>query len=511
MPRFAAPCTLALLLFCFAPTASAQQGACINGTATAGSRTFSCNSVDLLSNVSLSQMNAGDGNDIWGWTDPVTGTEYALMGLDNGTAFVDISDPMAPVYLGKLPTHTSSSTWRDIKVYADHAYVVSEAGGHGMQIFDLTQLRDVENPPQTFEETDHYDGVGGSHNVAINEVTGFAYIVGASSCNGGLHMVNIQNPGLQEPAFAGCFDDDGYTHDAQCVVYDGPDPDYQGHEICAVAQGASFNPANNHFSFVDVTNKNAPTLIAQVLYSNPGYAHQGWFTEDQAYFIANDELDERNFGNNTRTLVFDVRDLDNPEFLDVYIHPTASIDHNLYVRGRYAFQSNYTSGLRIVDLQSSGVSGSVPSLEEVAFFDTYPSSDSDSFNGTWSNYPFFESGVVIVSDIQSGLFVLDPQIDTTPPVANEDAAPGTSALSAAYPNPTTARTQIDLVLGDTQRVEVVVYDVLGRRVADLFDGALGAGEARTFSFDASALPAGLYFVRATGETFAETRQVSVTR
>jgi len=501
MPRFAAPCALALLLFCFAPTASAQQGACIDGTATAENRSYSCDAVNLLSQVTLAEMNSQFANDLWGWTDPQTGKEYALVGLAEGTAFVDISNPIAPVYLGRLPTHTSASIWRDLKVYNDHAFIVSEAGGHGMQIFDLSQLRTVESPPVTFSETDHYDGVGSAHNIAINEDTGFAYIVGASSCSGGLHMVNIQSPSLQDPSFAGCFDDDGYTHDVQCVVYDGPDADYVGSEICLASN-------EDTVTIVDVTDKSNPVELSEAIYPNTAYTHQGWLTDDHRYFLANDEIDELNFGFNTRTLVFDVSDLDEPEFIQEYFHPVPATDHNLYNRGRYSYQANYKSGLRIVDLQSL-LTASGP-VEEVAFFDTNSASGSGT-SGAWSTYPFFDSGVVIVSDGANGLFVLDPQLDTTPPVANEDAAPGTFALSAAYPNPTTARTQIDLVLGDTQHVVVVVYDVLGRRVADLFDGPLGAGEARTFSFDAGALPAGLYFVRATGETFAETQQVSVTR
>lgn len=501
MPRFAAPCALALLLFCFAPSASAQQGACINGTATTESRSYSCDAVNLLGQVTLSEMGASAGNDIWGWTDSESGKEYALMGLSNGIGFVDISVPTAPVYLGKLPSHTSASVWRDVKVYADHAYVVADfAGAHGLQVFDLTQLRDVESPPVTFPETAHYNSFGSAHNVAINEETGYAYVVGANSCGGGLHMIDIQNP--TNPAFAGCFDDDGYTHDVQCVVYNGPDDDYQGQEVC-------FASNEDTVTIVDVTDKSSPVEISQAIYPNTAYTHQGWVTDDHRYFIGDDEIDEGTFGFNTRTLVFDITDLDSPDFYSEYFHPVAATDHNLYVKDRYVYQANYKSGLRIVDAQELLTAGGA--LDEIAFFDTYTQSNTSGYEGAWSVYPYFESGVVIVSDINSGLFILDPQLPGSPTNASDDAAPGAFALSEAYPNPTTARTQIDLVLDAAQQVDVVVYDVLGRRVADLFDGRLGAGEARTFSFDASALPAGLYFIRATGETFAETRQVSITR
>ena len=118
---------------------------------------YPCNRVDLLSRLPLAEMgDAVRANDIWGWTDRTTGSEYALVGLVGGTAFVDVTEPEAPVYLGTLPTHTQSSTWRDIKVYADHAFIVSEASSHGMQVFDLTQLRDVASP-QVFAATARYD------------------------------------------------------------------------------------------------------------------------------------------------------------------------------------------------------------------------------------------------------------------------------------------------------------------------------------------------------------------
>src|SRR5690606_26347425 len=225
---------------------------------------------------------------IWGWTDAETDREYALVGLSDGTAFVDVTEPTEPVYLGKLPTATVLSGWRDIKTYGHHAFVVSEAPGHGMQVFDLTRLRDVPGPPQTFTADAHYVGAGKAHNLVINEDTGFAYIVGANEagfpCNaGGLHIVDVRVP--LTPTFAGCFDGDGYTHDAQCVVYDGPDADYTGREICMAAN-------EDNVAIVDVTDKANPSLVAHAVYLNAAYTHQGWLTDDRRFFLVDDELDE---------------------------------------------------------------------------------------------------------------------------------------------------------------------------------------------------------------------------
>ena len=133
---------------------------------------YPCRDIDLMSFLPHGDIGGGTGNDLWGWTDPVTGREYALVGHSTGTAFVDVSDPTAPVYLGTLPTSTVDSIWRGIKVFADHAFIVSEAANHGMQVFDLTQLRAVTSPPVTFAETAHYAGFGSTHTLAMNSRTG---------------------------------------------------------------------------------------------------------------------------------------------------------------------------------------------------------------------------------------------------------------------------------------------------------------------------------------------------
>jgi choice-of-anchor B domain-containing protein len=368
---------------------------------------YPCSNVDLMAFLPLNQIGGGSGNDIWGWTDPSTGKEYALMGRSNGTSFVDISDPLNPVYLGDLSPHASNSSWRDIKVYADHAFIVSEAIQSGMQVFDLRQLRNVTSPPVTFLETAWYNGFLTAHNVVINEDSGYAYAVGTNNCSGGLHMVNIQNP--TNPTSAGCYSADGYTHDAQCVTYHGPDPDHQGKEIC-------FNSNEDTLTIVDVTNKSAPVLLSRTSYSGFHYTHQGWLTEDHVYFLVDDELDERNHFHNTRTYIWNVSDLDNPINTGFYTGTTAAIDHNQYVKAGYTYQANYRAGLRILDISDIANAN----LSEVAYFDTYPGSNSADFNGAWSNYPFFNSGIVVVSGIEQGLFILRPNLSSSsvPPSVN---------------------------------------------------------------------------------------------
>ena len=372
---------------------------------------FACTDVDLVSFLPLDQLGAGPAsiaNDIWGWTDPETGREYVLLGKSNGTSFVDITQPDQPVYVGELPLTegANENLWRDIKTYADHAFIVADnAGAHGIQIFDLKQLRDVRDPPVMFQETALYDGVFSSHNIIINEETGFAHAVGSSgggeACGGGLHMVDIRDPA--NPRFVGCFADPniggrlggGYTHDAQCVTYRGPDERYAGREIC-------FHASINALGISDITDKENPVALASAEYPGAVAAHQGWLTEDHRYFFLGDELDEDS-GTvpNTRTLVWDVAELDDPILATEYFAETRAIDHNQYVRGDLLYQSNLLSGLRILDISDP------ENPVEVAFFDTVPSDDdATAFGGTWSNYPYFESGVIAVASWSEGLFLL---------------------------------------------------------------------------------------------------------
>ena len=372
---------------------------------------FDCDEIELLAYIPPSLLRAGDrargvrANDNWGWTDPETGREYALVGRNDGTSFVDITDPANPVLVGDLPKPWGtppSQLWRDIKTYRNHAFVVADgAGEHGLQILDLTRLRDIapDEMPVLFEPDVHYTRIGSSHNIAINEETGIAYTIGGGgagdTCGGGLHMIDVNDP--RSPEFVGCAPTGG-THDTQCVIYRGPDEDYQGRELC-------FNSNGREFQIQDVTDRGNPVVLGSGSSPNPAYIHQGWLTDDHRYFYQNDESDViAGYAETTRTLVWDVGDLEDPVLINEFMGSMPASAHNLYIKGDLMYQANYLYGLHILDISDP------ENPREVGHFDTAPYAEGPGFGGAWSNYPYFESGTIIVTSMQEGLFVLRKRV-----------------------------------------------------------------------------------------------------
>jgi len=379
---------------------------CSNHELVTSGKTYPCRNTHLESFISLSDLGESvEASDIWGTK--INGIEYGIIGLYSGTTFVDLQNPSDPIVLGKLPAHGDSSIWRDIKTYEGYAYIVSEAISHGLQVFDMSQFSSRKNSfnnkagerIQTLSETNHVNTFGNAHNIFINEDSATAYVVGSNRCNGGLYMLDLSDPA--NPTEIGCHSSRGYTHDVQCVIYDGPDLDHTGKEIC-------FCYNEDKIDIVDATDKTSVSLLSSLSYENSGYVHQGWLTEDSRYILVDDEADEyRGYESNTRTVIVDVQDLDNPLNHGEFYSQIGAIDHNLYVLGNHVYQANYRGGLRILDISNI----STNQIEEIGYFDVYPDSNTNSFNGAWSNFPYFDSGLVVVSGIEQGMFVLRPDID----------------------------------------------------------------------------------------------------
>lgn len=358
----------------------------------------------------MSHANSGVG----GWTSS-TGREFGAVGQTDGTAFVEILADGSLVYLGRLPTQTSSSSWRDMKVIGDFVYIGSEASNHGLQIFDLKKLLSVKaGSPKVFSITSdltaHFNGFGNSHNIVALEEKNLILAVGtgtSANCRGGLFMLDVTTP--SNPKSVGCLSAGGYVHDSQCVVYTGVDTRYTGREIC-------FNFNEDSLDIVEVTSKSSPTTISSTKYTGASYTHQGWLADDEMRFLLlDDELDEQKkagpaSNQHTTTYIVDVSNLEKPLFTGTYQSPAVAIDHNQYIVNGLSYQANYGSGLRIIDVRSLKTDPTGRGIREVGFFDCYPEDDSvggkADFTGTWSVYPYFKSGHILLNSIERGVFVL---------------------------------------------------------------------------------------------------------
>ena len=362
---------------------------------------FPRSNVTLLSWLSLDDLGqpaSGNGNSCFGYVSP-SGREYAVIGLYTGTAFVEITQPGNPLIVGEIPG--PQSLWRDVKVFQNYCYAVSEGGG-GIQVINLAN---IDNGVVTLVNTVNDDSTSSTHTLALNPQSGYLYRSGGGSQ--GIRVYNL-NANPAAPQRVGTWSD-RYSHEVSVFSYtSGP---AAGRELAYVCGGFNTGYTSTGLYVVDVTNKANPVLVKYVPYPNSWYAHQVWPSPDGQWLYLNDELDDDNLGLTCRTRVFN-----NSNPLDVTYHGfftngETSVDHNLYTRGNLIFESNYRTGLRVFQTTAPGTP---TNPVEIAWFDTWPEDDAAEFNGLWNNYPYFPSGVVIGSDIEKGLFVWWVG---TPPVA----------------------------------------------------------------------------------------------
>lgn len=392
---------------------------CVDGMADS----FSCSGVSLLSHVPLSRLpgNPNAANDIWGHIDLNTQKEYAIIGMNNGVAVIDVSDPENPVNVGSVSGQ--NTTWRDIKVYQyfdsvfgtwrAYAYVTADSASDRLTVIDLN---DLENGISILgRQTDDVR----AHNIYISNVDyglnidahptidAQIHIMGSNNFGGAIRSYSLANPSTPQPSYvprnlAGA----DYSHDASSVMIDdarvASDCAFENQGTCTVM--LDFNEGT--LRLWDHTMPTEVTELSETSYANAEYTHSGWWSEDKQYVILHDELDESRLGLNTRVLVFDISDLTAPELVATWNGPTKAIDHNGFARGDRYYMSNYTRGLTILDISDP------TNPTEAGFFDTYPFSDTAGFNGAWGVYPFLPSGNILVSDIQGGLFVLQDNTKT---------------------------------------------------------------------------------------------------
>ncbi len=360
------------------------------GTCDPAGLEFDSSGVDLLSNIPLADFpDAQTGaTDIRGYVSP-SGGEYAIIGLSKGTAFVNVDVPTNPIITGYI-----DRLGLDMSTFGNYAYVTG--GPWGLQIVDLI---DIDSGVVTLvNTTDLGVGFEYAHNLHINPDSGFLYLA-MPNLNGhlGLTVVDL-NTDPVNPTVAGTWTDtDPFVvcHDVHVVSYTtGPNA---GKEI-------AFCPAEDDgLKIVDVTDKGNMFTLSTLVYPNTTYAHQTRLSDDGQFVFLGDEGDEQSDPDVTYTItyVINVSDLSNPTLQAAFSNWLCAVDHNMMVRGNYLFEANYSSGMRVFNVCD------VNNVDEIGHFDTHPEDNVQDFVGAWGVYTQLPSGVVLVSDWQRGLFVLD--------------------------------------------------------------------------------------------------------
>lgn len=338
---------------------------------------FSLTSCNLIAQKNFDLLNYLDFeptlNDIWGYTD-TSGNEYAIVGLTTGVSIVKINNPDTTLLLHHV--FGDSSLWRDIKVYNNYGYAVNEEGG-GLLIMNFTQLPNILTY-QYVTQIGTFD-FQTAHNIFIDE-NGIAYLLGSNIANQGAFMIDLNTANRFIPEYVGMYDDQ-YVHDAY-------------------ARGDTLYTAeinNGTFSIVDVSNKSNPIVLARKT-TGTNFTHNIWLSDDGKHLITTDEKP------NAYVELYDISNLNNIKLIDKYkSHPGFNvIPHNTHFKGNYIFTSYYRDGLRLVDATLKH------NIVEVGYYDSSPYNSAEGFEGNWGVYPYFNSGKIIISDREEGLFVLQP-------------------------------------------------------------------------------------------------------
>ena len=420
---------------------------------------------------------------LWGYTAP-DGREYAILGYNRGTSFIDITDSANIREVDTLSGLTSS--WREMKTYSHYAYIVSEATNSKLQIVDLQYLPDSVSLVATWS----YAGYTKTH--SISQSGNYLYLNGgnAASSVGGVAVVDVSNP--VSPVKMGEWNTE-YVHD--CRV--------QNDTIWAA------NVYTGKMSIINASNKSS----LQFVRNWQAYPQSAVSTHNCAFPVTRDYIYTTNEVSSPagKLNVWDIRDLNNITFVRDW-QPTGittAIVHNIETYGNYAVIAHYTAGIRILNI--SNPSNPV----EVAWYDTYPSSNSTNFSGCWGVYKF-SSGKIIGSDISNGLFVIKTNFIMTEIPEENNSTAKDYKLNQNFPNPFNPVTNIKFSLKENSKVSLKIYSIQGKEVADIINDRRDGGDYE-INFDAGKynLNSGVYFytlnVNNRSNSFSETKKMILTK
>lgn len=399
-------------------------------------------------------------NDCWGYTAP-DGQEYALLGVQSGTSIIDITDAANASEVTFIPS--TFSLWKDIKTYQHYAYAVNE-NGMGLQIIDLSNL------PASATLVATFTGFTSMHNIFIDENSGILYASPGSGSSPAI-AYSLANPvaPVQLSTF-GIHNHDAYARNNTIYLSEGWD---------------------GSFSIYDLTTPAAPSLLARFNIPSPGYVHNAWLTEDGNHLMTTEET------NGKTVKMWNIQNLGNITLESEYLGPNG-IAHNTHIKGNYAYLSHYQSGLRIVDVSDP------TAMTEVGYYDTADA---------WGAWPFFDSGKVLISDIQDGLYIVffDGAVINPTVIDDKGEVPKEFYVSANYPNPFNPSTTIEYQLSQSSPVNLSIYNSLGQKVRTLVNGAVQPGSHQAVwdgrNDAGEILSSGMYLYLFKADNFSKTHKM----
>lgn len=380
---------------------------------------FPCRNVDFLAQIPLNRFSSQPTSaaNVWGFVDLNDNREYAVIGLRNGTAVVDVTDPANPREVGTVPGNPS--LWREVKIYQHldtaanryraYAYISTEAAGSGLQVIDLSGLPNTVSLATTITDTGrqhtlYVSNIDYATNVALPGAQAFLYVAGSDRNAGAWRVYSLANPA--QPQWVNAAPAGQYMHDSTSLLITDERTSQcaPNHNPCEVL--ADFN--ENTVDLWDVTDKALPVLLSSTSYPAATYTHSGWPSADQRFLFVHDELEEIRRGLNTQMYTMNLDNLRAPSLVTSYTGTTTATDHNGYTKGSFYYVSHYRRGLVVFDVSNPN------QMREVAHMDSFlvPADNSAGTDGVWGVYPFFPSGTVAVSDISNGLVLMKPNTAT---------------------------------------------------------------------------------------------------
>jgi len=439
---------------------------------TTSSLSFAQITLDLIGEINFSgspcvslgvQFNGG--SDVWGYTAPDS-SEYAIMGIAEGIAFVKVPE-MQVIDIIPGPTEGDCIVGRDIKTYGHYAYAVSDLTGEnqGLMIMDLQYLPDSVHFVKSFFTQNNIT----SHNMTIDQSTGYAYLVNqlVNETITGFRVINLANP--ENPS----------------EITNVPAP---AHDLYARNDTVYAALPFNGYSIWNLSDKNNPIEIAQFRdLTESGINHNIWPSDDGNYVITTEEE------GNKSVQYWNIQDLNNIGIASSYLGKNG-LAHNAHIKGDLAFISHYSYGVVVLDLKDPG------NIREVGHYDTYPENDDGGFIGCWGVYPYSPNNYIYASNTDGKLTILKLEGQPLEPLAiQKESVIEEYHLSQNYPNPFNHTTTIEYSLAHNGDVNLAIYDALGRMVLTLVNTYKVFGEY-TIVWDGkdnsgNSVPAGNYYYK----------------